>query len=70
MHNMHMYMCMCMCMCMDLENYNEAFSRERDVVGRARSRCQSRVCELASLELAFAAFTVATARLRLLVVSS
>jgi hypothetical protein len=31
---------------------------------------ESRVCELAGLELAFAAFTVDAARLRLLVVSS
>ena len=52
------------------QNHLGILSCERDVVGRARSRCQPRVCELAGLELAFAAFTVDTARLRLLVVSS
>ena len=45
-------------------------SRDRDVAGRVRSRCQPKVCWLAGRDLACAASSTATARLRLLVVSA
>ena len=60
------------CRCCDLPTFSTPVlsSRDRDVAGRVRSRCQPKVCWLAGRDLACAASSTATARLRLLVVSA